>query len=344
VPRVVSCNGWTPRVSRIRRGLSVILLVVLWVPAAPVGATGPDDIVGSAECAECHKSEVRAWKGSAHYKTFAELPRREKAQEISQKLGIKRLKSESDCLTCHFTSTDVDGQVKAVEGVSCEACHGPALHWVKIHGDFGGKQVTKEEETAEHRAQRISTSESNGMLRPEQIYAVAQNCLRCHTVPNERLVNVGGHPAGSNFELVSWSQGEVRHNYLGSGGETNEPAGPERTRMLFVVGRGLDLEYSLRGVAQATEKADYAVAMAQRAKRAMGRLELIQKAQALEAVAEMLEVAQSVQLKLNNEAALLAAADKVSAINRSFAESHDGSGLAALDPLIPAKVQGTAAP
>ena len=38
-------------------------------------------------------------------------------------------------------------------------------------------------------------------------------------VPEERLVNVGGHTAGSAFELVSWSQGEVRHNLQKSAGK-----------------------------------------------------------------------------------------------------------------------------
>ena len=43
--------------------------------------------------------------------------------------------------------------------------------------------------------------------------------------------------------------------------------------MMYVVGQALDLEFALRGVAKATEKADYAVAMAKRAKIAEKRIE-----------------------------------------------------------------------
>ena len=60
------------------------------------------------------------------------------------------------------------------------------------------------------------------MNNPHNIYLIARQCYDCHTVPNERLVNVGGHLAGSqDFELVAWSQGMVRHNFLRTGGTTN---------------------------------------------------------------------------------------------------------------------------
>ena len=60
------------------------------------------------------------------------------------------------------------------------------------------------------------------MRNPVNVYLLAQSCYRCHTVPDERLVNVGGHHAGSlDFELVSWSQGTVRHNFVRTDGKVN---------------------------------------------------------------------------------------------------------------------------
>lgn len=330
------------RVNRVFLALPLPVLLLLAIGATAALATGPEKIVGSDECGECHKAEVRAWRGSMHFKTFSDLSRRPEAREISQKLGIKRLKTESDCLQCHFTAVSTGGEVNVVEGVSCEACHGPSQDWVDIHSDYGGKDVEKEDESPEHRAQRIKNAEAKGMLRPEHIYLIADNCLGCHTVPNERLVNVGGHPAGSAFELVSWSQGEVRHNFLNS--ESNQPASQDRRRVLYVVGRGLELKHGLLAVAKATKKAEYAVEMAKRAKRATLRLQQIQEATPIPEVAEMISVANGAALKLNNRQQLEAAAKKVDDATRRFSESNDGSGLAAIDSLIPTKVKGTAAP
>jgi len=77
------------------------------------------------------------------------------------------------------------------------------------------------------------------------------------------LVNTGGHAGGRPRELVSWSQGEVRHRFLS--GTKNKKNSQERKRMLYLVGRVVDLEYRLRGRAKATKKATYGVAMAKRA-------------------------------------------------------------------------------
>ena len=51
-----------------------------------------------------------------------------------------------------------------------------------------------------------------GIGKRESVYDIAKNCLSCHTVPNEALVNAG-HPTSEKFEFVRWSQGEVRHNF-----------------------------------------------------------------------------------------------------------------------------------
>ena len=293
----------------------------------------PAAVVGPDACGECHKTSVAAWSLTHHATTFKDLPRSDEAKEITGNLGIKRIKAESDCLTCHFTSGMDGDRVKPIAGISCESCHGAGRDWIKVHSDYGGKDVTRESETAEHRDQRIADSAAAGMIRPERLYDVAANCYGCHTVPNERLVNDGGHAAGSRFELVAWSQGEVRHNVWYT--KENDEASAERRRMMYVIGRALDLEFGLRGVALATVKGEYAVAMAKRAKAASQRLQQIADALSIAEVDEMLAAAGQAKLKLNNEAALTEAADTVAAAARRFAESHDGSAFAAIDSLIP---------
>lgn len=168
-----------------------------------------------------------------------------------------------------------------------------------------------------------------------------------HTVPNEELVNTGGHTAGSAFELVSWAQGEVRHNFLLSNGTENREASKDlnpsnHKRILYVTGRMLDLEYSLRAAAKSTQAGPYADAMKQRTLAAIDKLKEIQSRSQVLApiIGEMLDAAGTASLQPNNQAELMAAADKVKTAAKKFlAASQDGSQLAALDPLIPDATQ-----
>jgi hypothetical protein len=294
----------------------------------------PAKVMGPDACGECHKSSVEAWKGSHHFSTFKTLPRQKEARAIADKMGLKRIKAGSDCLSCHFTSAMVKGKPKPIAGIACESCHGAGRDWIKVHSDFGGKGVKAENEDPAHRVKRYRGSEEAGMIRPGKLYQVAKNCFGCHTVPNEKLVNVGGHAAGSKIELVAWSQGEVRHNVWYS--KENGVSPIERLRMIYLVGRALDLEYALRGVAKATKKADYAVKMAKRAKKARKRIKAIAKLVDAPELMAMYKAARSAKLKLNNEAKLIAAADEVARQAQTLASKYDGSTFGGLDSVLPA--------
>lgn len=63
----------------------------------------PTKVVGAQKCGECHKFEVEAWKLTPHFKTFNEMHRSPEAVKIAAAMDIKRVKSESLCLTCHYT-------------------------------------------------------------------------------------------------------------------------------------------------------------------------------------------------------------------------------------------------
>ncbi len=297
-------------------------------------------IVGPEECGECHKAEVHVWRETRHSQTFKVLTRKKQAKEIAGNMGIKRVKKAADCVTCHFTSGYKKNKVKAIAGISCESCHGPAKDWLKVHGDYGGKKVSRERETPEHKAERLATIKEAGMIRPEDLYRLAANCYQCHIVSNERLVNVGTHQSGSDdFELVSWSLGEIRHKFLSSEGKKNEEVSPERQRMLYVVGKALDLEYGLRALAKATEEGKYATATTKRVQRVADTLQAIDALIPIPEVKEILGVIKGVDLKIGNEAALVAAAGTIAAATRTFAGTHDGSRLTALDQVIPQREQ-----
>jgi hypothetical protein len=318
------------------------LLMIFGFAAVGAVASDPAKIVGANACAECHKQEAEAWKASQHFKTFRDMPRRKEANEIAERMGIQRIRSESLCLNCHYTEQQKDNKKQPIAGISCESCHSAAEDWIKIHGQFSGK--TEKTESKDEAEARWKLAEAKGMIRPASVYRLAKNCYSCHVVPQEDLVNKGGHPAGSAFELVSWSQGEVRHNTWHSKGKENVPANAARRRMLYIVGLGVELETGLRGVGNAKARRLYAFEMAKRVDRARKQLATAAKAAPnVPEIAKMVEWAYSAGLKLNNDRFLTAAADGVSRLLVSISEKYDGSTMAGLDSLIPGpdKFKGT---
>jgi hypothetical protein len=317
------------------------------VAPAPVGGADvgfvrcdPTKVIGSDTCVKCHQQELESWKQTPHFHTFETLHRKEAAKDIAARLGLRSVKRNDECTQCHFTTQTVDGRDRVVAGVSCESCHGAAKDWVDLHADYGGPNVAKSQETEEHRRQRMEQSIAAGMNNPVNLYLVARQCLACHTSPHEKLVNVGGHPASSGeFDLVAWSQGMVRHNFLRTGGTTNAPSDQNRLRVMHVVGVMADLEASLRATAAASEKAAFGVTAAQRAARKKRRLYQISQLIDNQHVREAVDAALAVRLKLNNRDALVAAADAVGRAAQEFAATADGATLGAIDSLLPAPAQ-----
>jgi hypothetical protein len=312
--------------------------ISLWAAEPDVGPVVPDatKIVGSDECAKCHEKEVQQWMRSPHFATFDTLHRLPQAKEIADRLGLSTIKRNQTCVKCHYTQQDQEGRNRVVAGVSCESCHGAAKDWIAIHADYGGPNVTKASESAEHRAERLKASIATGMNNPHNVYLIARQCYGCHTVPDERLVNVGQHVAGSqDLELVAWSQGIVRHNFLRTGGTANAALSPAERRVMYVVGVLTDLEYSLRAVALATDKATFGVANAHRAARMKQRLHEIQRLVNDPLLTPALEAVATVELRLGNSQAIQAAADAVGTAAYKFADEADGNRLEALDPLLP---------
>jgi hypothetical protein len=300
----------------------------------------PASVLGPDSCAKCHENEVHQWKRTPHYATFETLHRKPEAKAIAERLGLRSVKRNDECTKCHFTMQTEDGRDRVVAGVSCESCHGGARDWIVLHSDYGGPNATKAAESPEHRRERIERSIAAGMNNPANLYLVARQCLACHTSPNERLVNVGGHAAGSGeFELVAWSQGQVRHNFLRTDGSANAPSSPERLRVMFVVGVMADLEASLRATASASEKAAFGVAAAQRAARQKRRLYEISQLVENPQVHAAMQAALGVRLKLNNREALVAAADEIGKSANEFATTAEGASLAAIDSLLPTPAQ-----
>ncbi|WP_235034458.1 cytochrome c family protein [Roseiconus lacunae] len=303
-------------------------------PAKPVD---PSLVLGNESCVKCHAPEITVWKATPHAKTFDQLHRQPEAKQIAAKLGLRSIKHSGRCVACHYTQQSAPRESPhVIAGVSCESCHGEAKHWVDVHHDYGGPNISRLAESAGHKADRIAKSVAAGMRNPVNAYLVAQSCLRCHTTADEELVNVGGHSAGSlDFEFVSWSQGTIRHNFVASEGRSNATRSSEKLRVMFVAGMIAELEASLRATAVATEKATFGITSAQRASRATKRIQSVAQKVDEPILSEILEVVASVKLKLNNQDQLTQAADRVAKLGFRFAEKNDGTNLSALDPFVP---------
>jgi hypothetical protein len=338
--------------SALLAALAVVAIGSSPLPAVPgqaqIGgaASNPLKVAGPEKCGECHKSEFAAWQKTHHANTFLEMHRKPDAAEIVKKLGGKRIKQNEHCLQCHYTQGLKESEPAALWGVTCESCHGQAKEWIDVHNDYGGKGSKKETETADHKKLRLEKTAAAGMIRPADTYQTAANCYSCHTVPDEELVNKGGHKPRSDFDLVAWSQGEVRHNYFYSADKKNREASPAHKLVLYVTGKGLDLEYSLRAAAKATTAGPFVDNAARSAASAVAKLKEVQAAQAIPEVAEMIAAGSGASVKPGNGVALNKAADAVAAANQKFGKGNDGSKLSALGKLVPpaGSSKGTAQP
>ncbi len=303
-------------------------------------------------CATCHKLEDEAWQHTHHYSTFVNRHRTPRAREILKNMGLRTMKRVAVCRRCHYTSVLVGDNIRPEWGVSCESCHGPAKEWVNIHSRPGGnpsapalKWGAGKTETPAARRARLSAAEAKGMIGPEMLYDIAANCYGCHTVPDEELVNKGGHHAGSDFNLVAWSQGEVRHNFVSSAGApdrpTNRPATAPERRRLYVVGAMVDLEFSLRNLASVKDKGGaFQKAMIDRVNHGRAKVDAILKAASLPGLAAAVH---ALPATVGPGTAIPAGApDALRKATRQFVASNDGSGLGALDALIPKDTKGTA--
>ena len=167
--------------------------------------------LGPVSCASsnCHGSVVRrniyivkqneyfTWlKQDKHSKAYSVL-QNEKSSLIARNMRLrdKAYKSEQ-CLSCHALNVVSDTQSRLIdvtEGVSCEACHGPAGGWIAKH--------TEAEWTHE-------MSVKAGMIDVRNLVIRAQTCLACHLGNVQKAVDheliAAGHP-DLTFELDNYT-------------------------------------------------------------------------------------------------------------------------------------------
>jgi hypothetical protein len=168
---------------------------------------------GSCSAVACHGA-IRPAPGArilqTEYSTWISQDRHARATEVlgnmvSQRmgriLGVGNPVQAQKCLACHSLDVpeNVRGRNFATEGVSCEACHGPATGWLGYHVT---KDATHEE------------SVRRGMYDTKDVVKRTERCLTCHLGTSEKFVDhemiAAGHP-DLVFELEAFSAAMPRH-------------------------------------------------------------------------------------------------------------------------------------
>lgn len=311
--------------------------------------------VVAADCKKCHPSEVATWMKTVHFQTpEARLYKFEgNTKKYADAMGIKSadLLADSMCADCHATKAIRNGEVKVISGVSCESCHGAAggeNGWLNRHQSYHANMpIPRANETPEHRAERIKYCDNAGMVRSSNIYGLSKACFKCHIVGNEKLIAAGHKPA-SAFDFVSWSSGELKHNFLvDKNHNADAPSlwvertggnSANRNRMKFVIGTLAQLEAALRARAKATNPAviPQLGGVAAAASGKLAQISAFAPTPELQAVTTLTAPLLGTLFvpQPTDKTTYTKAADQVAEQAKLFAKNHDGSKFPGLDTMI----------
>jgi hypothetical protein len=357
-------------VKRVVKGSAVALGAVLVLGGAraeslreprvldPKLTLGPSTELNAEHgCIKCHEPHYRVWKETHHAQSLA-MPRTALAKGIRRALRkrVKRFRPQNSrlCQSCHFTLVVEEGAIKPKYGVSCESCHGE-----------GGRHVALHSNEKQDYGARMAKAEQAGLIRPTDLYGLARNCFDCHLLVKpvgrakgeptlEELVNLdvkvrgqkglGHHSAGTPaFDLLAYSQGELRHNF--NDGKQNPPSAYRRG--LYVVGKLVDLELSLRALARVTQpKGRYAREIRARIEgRSGARAALADVARALgghplaASITQALSASQGPQLPQAADAVAAAARRHFSRVKPADLKALE-TALRPIEPLLPRQARG----
>ncbi len=151
------------------------LLILSLLGARAHGYEGAGVFVGAEACGACHDGpgmnhQHSRWLLSAHATAYAALAKPE-AKEIARISGVPVEPTKSPlCLGCHATASHAESWEKdvgffLVEGVQCEACHGPGSEYMDA-------DIMRNRELAMKKGLRIPTKD---------------DCMACHNVKGSHV-------------------------------------------------------------------------------------------------------------------------------------------------------------
>ena len=238
---------------------------------------------GPKVCAECHRGESEIWQGTKHFESFKKVHKSKKAKAIAKATGKKSMKRNETCVQCHYTVTQkkAGGKAKPAAGPSCESCHGASSDWFAIHNDYGGPSVKRDQETPEHKAERIANASAAGMRWPSDKYGVAENCMECHGLANPNvdpaklaIMLDNDHPTVADWELVRYSQGSVRHRFYPPDMTVNAEMTAAEAAEMYVIGQAAKLVSAVNaaGNSDHAKYKEFQEARAAAAREALGKV------------------------------------------------------------------------
>jgi hypothetical protein len=201
---------------------------------------------GSCSATACHgairpvagarilQTEYSTWISQDRHAHATEVLSNTVSQRMAKILGIGDPSKAPKCLACHALDVPASAQGRnfASDGVSCEACHGPATGWLGYHVT---RDATHEE------------SVRRGMYDTKDVVTRTEKCLTCHLGTADKFVDhemiAGGHP-DLVFELEAFSAAMPRHWKEPT---NTDPYMPVRT---FAVGQLTHLRASLDRLAR----------------------------------------------------------------------------------------------
>ncbi len=131
---------------------SVVLLLAVSATAWGAEKKAEPQYVGATKCKVCHMDEHKSWLETKHAKAFDVLSDEEK--------------KKPECVGCHITGKTGKGEL--LEGVQCEACHGPG-------SEYKSMEIMNKKRWAADPEKHQKMAVEAGLIYPKE-----ENCTRCH--------------------------------------------------------------------------------------------------------------------------------------------------------------------
>lgn len=370
-----------PRLGHTLAGLIPLvvlsLTVVVWsdspetksdTPPAPTSGDtakatlieSPHKVMGlrAGDCKKCHPSEVAQWMKTVHFNSanLKLLAYEGNTKKYADEMGVKPsdLMGNSICGDCHGTKrVNEQGNVAVISGVSCESCHGAAGGddgWLNRHQSYhASKPVPRNEETAEHKQARLKAIDASGMVRAPHVLQMARQCFQCHFVQDDKLV-AAGHKRFSSFDYLSYTEGEIRHNFLLDRTKNDDApslwklnskgVSANRKRLKLVIGGMVHLEMTLR--ARATAGPAKVAEIGGMVAAANGFLTQVNAIGGTDETKSAMVPIEKFGLLFaplpTDKDVYTSMADKVAKATEEFVKNHDGSKLATLDAIVGTRI------
>lgn len=179
--------------------------------------------MGASSCMDCHTypaggrqedfvllTEFTTWRTQDKHSLAYLVLKGPRGQRMGELLKADVTKAETGCLNCHaMGNIKEDRQAltfDARDGVSCDACHGPAEQWLGPHTDALRWRFLSGDEKA-----------ALGMNNLRDPAVRAKVCMSCHVGDAEEgkvvthAMYAAGHPPLPNFELATMSRKLPQH-------------------------------------------------------------------------------------------------------------------------------------